>query len=53
MNYGFVKVAAATPQIKVADCTFNGEQILHCMEEAAGQGAKVLVFPELLSLIHI
>lgn len=47
MNYGFVKVAAATPQIKVADCTFNGEQILHCMEEAAGQGAKVLVFPEL------
>ena len=47
MNYGFVKVAAATPQIKVADCTFNGEQILHCMEEAVGQGAKVLVFPEL------
>ena len=47
MNYGFVKVAAATPQIKVADCTFNGEQILHCMEEAARQGAKVLVFPEL------
>ena len=47
MNYGFIKVAAATPKIKVADCTFNGAQILHCIREAEERGVKVLAFPEL------
>ena len=47
MKDGFIKVAAATPEIRLADCKFNGEQIVRAIEEAQAQGAKVLVFPEL------
>ena len=28
MNYGFIKVAAATPEIRVADCAYNTEAVL-------------------------
>ncbi len=44
---GFVKVAAATPQVRVADCGFNAKAIISLMGEAAKQGVKILVFPEL------
>ena len=47
MKHGFIKVAAATPEIKVADCLWNGEQTIKLIEEAEQQGVKVLVFPEL------
>ena len=47
MKYGFVKVAAVTPKIKVADAIYNGEQIRLLMKETAEKGAKVVVFPEL------
>lgn len=47
MKQGFVKVAAITPKIKVADTHYNGEQIKLCLEEAYEKGAKVIVFPEL------
>ena len=47
MKHGFVKVAAATPDIKVADCTYNAESVCRDMKKAAGQGAKIVVFPEL------
>lgn len=47
MRHGFVKVAAVTPDIKVADCIYNTAQICVKMREAAEQGAKVIVFPEL------
>jgi len=47
MRHGFIKAAAATPRIKVADTVYNREQICSCMDEAAGQGAKIIVFPEL------
>ena len=47
MKYGFVKVAAVTPKIKVADTTYNGEQIRSLMKETAEKGVKVVVFPEL------
>lgn len=47
MKHGFVKVAAVTPKIKVADCTYNGELIRHYMKETAASGAKIVVFPEL------
>ncbi|MBR4026303.1 MAG: NAD(+) synthase, partial [Lachnospiraceae bacterium] len=47
MKYGFVKVAAATPKIKVANTTHNGNMIRSMMKEAADEGAKVVVFPEL------
>lgn len=47
MKHGFIKVAAATPEIKVADCIWNGEQTIKLIEEAENLGVKVLVFPEL------
>ena len=47
MKHGFVKVAAATPDIRVADVAFNMERIMDDISEACRNGAKILVFPEL------
>lgn len=47
MNQGFVKVAAATPDIRVADVKFNTEKICEAIEAAADERAKIAVFPEL------
>lgn len=47
MRDGFVKVAAATPAIRVADCAYNAKQTIQLMQEAAEAGVKVLAFPEL------
>ncbi len=47
MRDGFIKVAAATPSIRVADCAYNAQQTIALMKEAASQGVKVLAFPEL------
>ena len=47
MRDGFVKVAAGTPKIRVADCEYNAGQIIALMREAAEQGVKVLALPEL------
>lgn len=47
MNKGFVKVAAAVPNVRVADCKYNTEQILNLMARAEGAGVDVLCFPEL------
>ena len=47
MNYGFVKVAAAIPLVKVADCRYNVEQIKMQMMEANEIGVKIIAFPEL------
>lgn len=47
MRHGFVKVAAVTPKIRVADTAYNGEQIRMLMEECAKEGARITVFPEL------
>ena len=47
MKQGFIKVAAVTPKVKVADTVYNREQICAGIEEAAAKGARVLVFPEL------
>lgn len=44
---GFIKTAAVTPKIKVADCTYNARQICERIDEAAAAGAKIIVFPEL------
>lgn len=48
MKDGFVKVAAASPMIKVADAEYNAGQIIACMHEAERLGVKILVFPELV-----
>lgn len=48
MNQGFVKVAAATPDIKVADCEFNRRKMEELVDRAAKKGVKIIVFPELV-----
>lgn len=45
--FGFVKVAAAVPDVKVADCVYNKEQILLKIKEADQRGVQILCFPEL------
>ena len=50
MKDGFVKVAAATPEIRVADCDYNAERIIEIIKEAEGKGVDLLVFPELCGL---
>lgn len=47
MRQGFIKVAAVTPEIKVADPAYNAQRICEKIEEATGMGAKIIVFPEL------
>ena len=47
MKQGFVKVAAATPAIRVADPVYNAQVICAQAKEAAEHGAKIVVFPEL------
>ncbi len=46
-NFGFVKVAVAIPQVRVADCVYNAQQIERLMAKADGEGVQVVVFPEL------
>ena len=47
MKHGFVKVAAVTPKIVVADTAYNADIICDCIAEASAEGAKVIVLPEL------
>ena len=48
MKDGFLKVAAATPRIRVADCAYNTARVLEQIDEAAEQGVSLCVFPELV-----
>ena len=47
MNYGFAKVAAAIPSLKVADCTYNTQQIENLINRAEEENTEIIVFPEL------
>lgn len=47
MRQGFIKVAALTPKVTVADTQANRKEICRLMDEAEAKGAKILVFPEL------
>ena len=47
MNYGFVKVAAAVPHVKVADCFYNIQQIEGLMRQASQKEVQIIAFPEL------
>lgn len=47
MKDGFVRIAAATPALRVADCAYNAEQTISLARRAADEGAAVVVFPEL------
>ena len=46
-TYGYYRVAAAVPQVRVADVDFNTAVLVSAAQEAAQQGAEVVVFPEL------
>jgi NAD+ synthase (glutamine-hydrolysing) len=47
MKHGFLKVACATPKIKVADCSYNVNEMINIAKDASEKHVKVLVFPEL------
>ena len=47
MRHGFIKVAAATPKIKVADTKYNTRVILDKITESYNKGARIIVLPEL------
>ena len=47
MQDGFVKIAAATPDLRVADCAYNASEIIEQAKQAAARGAHLIVFPEL------
>ena len=47
MYHGFIKVAAVTPEVRVADPVFNAEQILEQIRICEEKGVKIAVFPEL------
>lgn len=47
MRHGFLRVAAATPVIRVADCGYNTEKIIELIEIANKKDIKLIVFPEL------
>lgn len=46
-NFGFLKVAAAVPHVRVADCDYNTERMAAMAEEAARRGVEIVAFPEL------
>ena len=47
MKDGFLKAAALSPALRVADCAYNAGRIVEAMRECAAQGVKLAVFPEL------
>jgi NAD+ synthase (glutamine-hydrolysing) len=47
MNYGYVKVAAAIPGVRVADCMYNAAEIEKLIVEANDKGVEIITFPEL------
>ncbi|MCF0243770.1 MAG: NAD(+) synthase [Bacteroidaceae bacterium] len=47
MQYGYIKVAAAVPSVKVADVDFNLQQIENIIALEEGKGVEIIVFPEL------
>ncbi len=47
MNHGFVKVAAAIPNVRVADCHYNIQEIEQFVIQAEKQGVEIISFPEL------
>ena len=46
-NFGFVRVAAAVPMMRVADCSYNVEQVKQQITEAVEEGVEIICFPEL------
>ena len=53
MRDGFIKIAAATPDLHAADCAYNTAEIVKLAKEAAAKGAKLITFPEPVSYTHL
>lgn len=47
MNNGFVRVAAAIPELRVADCKFNVSKIIELIKQAESEKVQIVCFPEL------
>ena len=47
MRDSFIKIAAGTPEVRVGDCRYNTRRIVEMIREAAKEGARLLVLPEL------
>ena len=47
MKDGFIKIACATPDVRVADCGYNADRIIEMITEAHDRGVKIVCFPEL------
>ena len=47
MKYGFIKVAAAIPSVRVADTEYNEQQVESLIMQAEENGVEIVVFPEL------
>ena len=47
MKHGFIKVAAAVPFVRIADCQYNIEHIEAQVRQADAQGVEIMTFPEL------
>lgn len=47
MKHGFVKIACATPDLKVADCEYNADCIINMIKDAHEAGVMLCSFPEL------
>ncbi len=47
MKHGFIKTAAMTPRIRVADPEYNAKEVCRGIGEACAKGARIIVFPEL------
>ena len=47
MRDGFIKIAAGTPEVRVADCAYNADRCIELIRQGAEQGVKVLCLPEL------
>ena len=46
-HHGFLRVAAASPDLRLADCPFNADRTLDLLKQAEGQGVNLAVFPEM------
>ena len=47
MRDGFIKIACATPDLKLADCEYNASRIIELIKDAEIKGVKIVCFPEL------
>jgi len=45
-HHGFIRVAAASPELRLADCPFNADRTLSLMKQAEDRGVNLIVFPE-------